>query len=68
MNVAARIEQLTKTIGVPTLISEETRLRADDGLSYDPAGSVEVRGHTAPIQVYAPRSPGPEAKSASPTA
>ncbi len=71
VNVASRIEQLTKTLGVPTLISEETRRRADDGLSYEPAGSVEVRGHTAPIQVYAPSLaptslPGREGKDPSP--
>ena len=55
VNVAARIEQLTKTLDAPILVSEDTRGRVGDALLFDPAGAVEVRGHSEPIQVYVPR-------------
>jgi len=55
VNVAARIEQLTKSLAVPILLSADTRRLAGDGLDFDPAGSVEVRGHSAEIEVYVPR-------------
>ena len=62
MNVAARLEQLTKTMGAPILISESVRAEADDGVMLDAAGTVEVRGRAQPLATYVPAS-GPPADS-----
>ena len=54
VNVAARIEQLTKVHGVPVLVSEETRQRAGTGLQFTPAEPVRVKGKSEPLQTYEP--------------
>jgi len=53
VNVAARLEQLTKTLGVPLVVSEDT-YRAIGPLreGFTSAGTVEVRGHARPIEVF----------------
>ncbi len=62
VNVAARIEQLTKTLGVPVLVSEETRQRVP-GIEFTPADTVSVKGKSLPIRTHVPhegnRSPLP---------
>jgi adenylate cyclase len=54
VNVAARIEQLTKIAGAPVLVSEETRQRAGDGFLFVPAEPVRVKGKSEPLQTYVP--------------
>jgi adenylate cyclase len=54
VNVAARIEQLTKVHGVPILVSEETRQRAGTGFQFVAAEPVRVKGKSEPLQTYVP--------------
>jgi adenylate cyclase len=54
VNVAARIEQLTKVQGVPILISEETRRQAGADFQCVPAEPVRVKGKSEPVQTYVP--------------
>lgn len=53
VNVAARIEQLTKTYGVPMLASEATLVAADLP-GWSEIANEPVRGRTAPIGLLAP--------------
>jgi adenylate cyclase len=59
VNVAARLEQLTKARGVPVLVSESTRAAAGPALAFTPAGVVEVRGRSQPLAVYVPLAAPP---------
>ena len=53
VNVAARIEQLTKTAGVPLLISESTaRGLAFEDIRFVPREPMPVKGKSTPLQVY----------------
>jgi adenylate cyclase len=54
VNVASRIEQLTKTHGVPILVSEETRVRVGANVAFERAGLMPVRGKSEPIQTHVP--------------
>jgi hypothetical protein len=54
VNVAARIEQLTKVHCVPILVSEETRQRAGTGFQFVAAEPVRVKGKSEPLQTYMP--------------
>jgi class 3 adenylate cyclase len=54
VNVAARLEQLTKARAVPVLVSESTRTRVGAALDFAPADVVEVRGRLQPLAVYVP--------------
>ena len=54
VNVAARIEQLTKVHSELVLISEETRQRAGAAFHYAPAEPVRVKGKSEPLQTYVP--------------
>jgi class 3 adenylate cyclase len=56
VNVAARIEELTKALGVPILVSEATRRRAGDRLAFSPAGEAHLKGRTQPVGTYLPRT------------
>ncbi|MBI3184866.1 MAG: adenylate/guanylate cyclase domain-containing protein [Myxococcales bacterium] len=53
VNLASRIEGLTKLHGVPVLVSEETRARAGS-LAYDALPPVAVKGKTGEVRTYAP--------------
>lgn len=58
VNVASRIEGLTKVHGVPVLVSESTRARAT-GFSYQAAEPIAVKGKSALVATFAPsRDPG----------
>jgi adenylate cyclase len=59
VNVASRIEQLTKVHEVPILVSEETRkgVPADD-IAFTAAGRAEVRGRSLPVCCYVPSAAG----------
>jgi adenylate cyclase len=59
VNVAARIEQLTKVHGVPILVSEETRRRIVGDIGFTPAEPVRVKGKSEPLQTHVPDS-GPD--------
>ncbi len=54
VNAASRIEQLTKELGVPILVSEDTRLRAGPEFDFAPARPTSLRGRSAPLQCYVP--------------
>jgi adenylate cyclase len=54
VNVAARIEELTKLVGVPILVSEETRRCVGDAVAFTAAEPVRVRGRTRPLQSFVP--------------
>jgi adenylate cyclase len=57
VNVAARIEELTKVHGAPILISEATRRRLGDGIPLSPAPAAVLRGRTGVVQTYVPAAP-----------
>jgi adenylate cyclase len=55
VNVAARLEELTKTTPAEILVSEATRAgAAGDGLAFAPAGTVAVRGRSTPLATFVP--------------
>jgi class 3 adenylate cyclase len=54
VNVAARIEELTKTVGVPVLVSEETRRRIGDRIAFSGAQLMTLRGRSEPVRTYVP--------------
>jgi class 3 adenylate cyclase len=54
VNVAARIQQLTKVGGAPILVSEETRRRLGDVLRFVPAGLATVKGKSNPLETFVP--------------
>ncbi|HLY37443.1 MAG TPA: adenylate/guanylate cyclase domain-containing protein [Candidatus Binatia bacterium] len=54
VNVAARLEELTKLDGHAILVSESTRARVGDAVGFRPAGTVEVRGRSMPLAAYVP--------------
>ncbi len=54
VNVAARMEELTKTLGLPILVSEETRRFAGDALAFAPAGPAQLRGRSAAVVTWVP--------------
>jgi adenylate cyclase len=54
VNVASRIEGLTKRAGVPLLISQATRDRIGDALAFRPLPQMQVQGKTAPLATYEP--------------
>ncbi|EPX55218.1 Adenylate cyclase [Cystobacter fuscus DSM 2262] len=59
VNLASRIEGLTKKVGVSLLVSEATRERCDDALRFEPAEPLPVAGKTAPVVTFVPaRAPG----------
>ena len=59
VNVAARIEQLTKLHGAPILVSEETRQQAGAAFRYMAAAPVRVKGKSEPLQTYVPELNAP---------
>jgi adenylate cyclase len=54
VNVASRIEELTKVHGAPILVSEESRRRVGDAIAFTRAGTLEVRGRSQPVAAYVP--------------
>jgi len=59
VNLAARVESLTKEYGAPLLISEFTLQELADPKAYDirPVDVVVVKGKTRPVGIYAVGSP-----------
>ncbi len=56
VNLAARLEALTKDLGVPMLISEFTAAEVKDSMPLKSLGQVKVTGREAPLTVYAPEA------------
>jgi len=54
VNVAARMQEATKTEGVPILVSEDTVRRAGAALGFVPAGTLDLRGRAQPLESYVP--------------
>ena len=57
VNLASRIEGLTKRHGVSILASESTRKKASAEFIWTPAGVDEVRGKSGTITTYVPARP-----------
>jgi adenylate cyclase len=59
VNVAARIEQLTKVHGVPILVSDETRRGVgSDAIAFAPVGATQVKGRARPVDCWVPSTNG----------
>ena len=54
VNVAARIQELTREQDVPILVSDETRRLAGATLRFRPAGRAQLRGRTEAVQTHVP--------------
>jgi adenylate cyclase len=55
VNVAARVEGLTKELGRKILITEDVVARIGEGFNFDPLGSHNVKGHS-PVKVWGIRT------------
>lgn len=58
VNVASRIESLTKTLGTPILVSQPTRDQIGTSIEFKTFDAQTVKGKSAPIHVFAPISAG----------
>jgi adenylate cyclase len=56
VNLGARLEALTKELGVPMLVSESTAEELNGAIPLRPLRKVKVQGREAPIMVYCPES------------
>ena len=54
VNVASRLEQLTKELGVPILVSEETCARVGSGFAFHDEHAVAVKGKREKLRCFAP--------------
>ncbi len=54
VNIAARLQEMTKTLAEPIVVSQTTRARSD--LEFARVGSVEVRGLSQPMDVFVPQT------------
>jgi adenylate cyclase len=54
VNLASRIESLTKTHGVAVLVSKSARDAAGDGFNWTEAPEVPVKGKSEPVRTYIP--------------
>jgi adenylate cyclase len=64
VNVASRIEQLTKVHGVPILVSEETRRNVGDDIAFASVGASQVKGRAQPVDCWVPAHGTPVRESA----
>jgi class 3 adenylate cyclase len=53
VNVAARVEHLTRETGDTILVTEATRCLLDDDAELEPRGEAPLKGKTDPVPVYA---------------
>jgi adenylate cyclase len=56
VNLASRIEGLTKVHGVVALVSKATRDLAGDSFSWEEAKPVTVKGKSEAVRTFVPRS------------
>jgi adenylate cyclase len=54
VNLAARIEELTKMHQVPLLASAATRARAEEAFAWREVGDANVRGRSEPVRTFVP--------------
>ena len=54
VNLASRLESLTKQHGVAVLASERTRSLAGDGFSWTTAGFAAIKGKSEPVETFVP--------------
>jgi len=54
VNLASRIETLTKTVGEAVLVSKTTRERLGDAFEWTEADPVSVKGKAEPVATFAP--------------
>ncbi|MCP3141112.1 adenylate/guanylate cyclase domain-containing protein [Pyxidicoccus xibeiensis] len=59
VNLASRIEGLTKKAGVPVLVSQVTRERAKGHFSWEAVTSAQVPGKSQPVATFVPSSSPP---------
>lgn len=52
VNLASRIESLTKTHGVPLLVTDATRMQTGDRFSWSEMDAVPVRGKAEPVRTW----------------
>ena len=55
VNLASRIEGLTKKVGVPILVSEVTRARCGEEFGFTAAAPLPVQGKPEPVATFTPR-------------
>ncbi len=55
VNLASRIEALTKRVGTPLLASAATRKQTGDHIGWEPAGTLPIDGKADPVEVFVPR-------------
>jgi adenylate cyclase len=56
VNVSARVQDATRELAEPLLLTEATRCLLEDGATgLEPRGSLSLRGKAKPVTVYAPR-------------
>jgi len=58
VNVAARIQELTKTVEFPVLVSDETRRLAGEAFPFEPVSLLPLRGKREPVRCWRPRWSG----------
>jgi adenylate cyclase len=61
VNIAARLQELTKSYGARVVLSEVVAAGAGIGLAHADAHQIEVRGRQAPLAVYALSAQGADA-------
>ena len=54
VNLASRIERLTKTVGTPVLASRTTREQAGDAFHWSEAPPATVQGKSQPVALFIP--------------
>jgi len=52
INLASRIQELTKEVGGDILVSATTRARIDDGIVLEPLPMMRVKGRSAEVEVF----------------
>jgi class 3 adenylate cyclase len=69
VNVAARLQELTKSTGAPILVSEATRARIESAVvEFQPAEPLPIRGRAGLIRSYVPALPAAAAPPLRPAA
>jgi adenylate cyclase len=58
VNVAARVQDATRQLGEPLLLTEATRVLLDADPGLEPRGALELRGKPEPVLVYSVTLPG----------
>jgi len=57
VNLAARIEALTRDIGVPILMTGQLKIRTSDSWVFRSMGRHLIRGRTTPVELYSVATP-----------